>query len=205
MCTLAPAPVQRFRSGAATVLVASDAMTRGMDVENVGCVVNYDAPVYAKTYVHRAGRTARAGRAGAVYSLLRPEDVRHFKAMLRKADNTFVCDHALRDGLLAAAAPRLAAALVQVQELLAAEAQQDCAAQQGDRTAQQGERAHGGGGGGGRGASSGGPGRDVGARRSSGGPGRGGGGGGGIDVKRLAAEPAGHERPSKLPARPVVA
>jgi ATP-dependent RNA helicase DDX51/DBP6 len=35
------------------VLVASDAMTRGMDVENVANVVNYDAPVYAKTYVHR--------------------------------------------------------------------------------------------------------------------------------------------------------
>lgn len=55
------------------VLVCSDAMTRGMDVEGVGAVVNYDAPVYAKTYVHRAGRTARAGepsqqplRAGAL-------------------------------------------------------------------------------------------------------------------------------------------
>lgn len=36
-------------------------MTRGMDVEGVANVVNYDAPVYVKTYVHRAGRTARAG------------------------------------------------------------------------------------------------------------------------------------------------
>ena len=49
------------QSGAARVLVASDALTRGMDVEGVGAVVNYDAPVFAKTYVHRAGRTARAG------------------------------------------------------------------------------------------------------------------------------------------------
>ena len=43
------------------VLVCSDAMTRGMDVEGVANVINYDAPEYVKTYVHRAGRTARAG------------------------------------------------------------------------------------------------------------------------------------------------
>ena len=41
------------RAGRAQVLVASDAMTRGMDVDNVQNIVNYDAPVYAKTYVHR--------------------------------------------------------------------------------------------------------------------------------------------------------
>lgn len=55
------------------MLVASDAMTRGMDVEDVANVINYDAPVYAKTYVHRAGRTARAGRPGTVITLLRSE------------------------------------------------------------------------------------------------------------------------------------
>ena len=47
------------------MLVASDALTRGMDVPGVGAVVNYDAPSFAKTYVHRAGRTARAGQQGA--------------------------------------------------------------------------------------------------------------------------------------------
>lgn len=74
------------------VLVASDAATRGLDVEGVTAVVNYDAPVYTKTYVHRAGRTARAGRAGEVYTMLRKEDVKHFKEMLRKADNNYVRD-----------------------------------------------------------------------------------------------------------------
>lgn len=54
------------QSGAARVLVASDALTRGMDVAGVGAVVNYDAPAFAKTYVHRAGRTARAGQHGKV-------------------------------------------------------------------------------------------------------------------------------------------
>lgn len=53
--------------------MASDAMTRGMDVEAVAHVVNYDAPVYAKTYVHRCGRTARAGRAGRAFTLLRKQ------------------------------------------------------------------------------------------------------------------------------------
>ncbi len=47
-----------------TIRFASDDMTRGMDVERVANVVSYDAPAFAKTYVHRAGRTARAGRAG---------------------------------------------------------------------------------------------------------------------------------------------
>lgn len=55
------AHLEAFRSGAAQVLVCSDAMTRGMDVAGVAAVINYDAPVYVKTYVHRAGRTARAG------------------------------------------------------------------------------------------------------------------------------------------------
>lgn len=58
------AALTAFASGEAKLLVASDAMTRGMDLPSVAAVVNYDAPVYPKTYVHRAGRTARAGRAG---------------------------------------------------------------------------------------------------------------------------------------------
>lgn len=53
--------------------MASDAMTRGMDVEAVAHVVNYDAPVYAKTYVHRCGRTARARRPGRAFTLLRKQ------------------------------------------------------------------------------------------------------------------------------------
>lgn len=55
-----------FRAGGARILVASDAVTRGIDVEDVGAVVNYDAPAHVKLYVHRAGRTARAGKAGQV-------------------------------------------------------------------------------------------------------------------------------------------
>ncbi|BBN18721.1 hypothetical protein Mp_8g04910 [Marchantia polymorpha subsp. ruderalis] len=85
----------KFRNGQAQVLIASDAMTRGMDVEGVANVVNYDMPVYAKTYVHRVGRTARAGQPGRSYTLLRKEEVRHFKQMLKKVDNCKCKDYSL--------------------------------------------------------------------------------------------------------------
>lgn len=55
----------RFRAGSVSILVASDAMTRGMDVPDVQNIINYEPPAYTKTYVHRAGRTARAGKKGA--------------------------------------------------------------------------------------------------------------------------------------------
>eukprot|EP00197_Chlamydomonas_leiostraca_P015958 CAMPEP_0202884200 /NCGR_PEP_ID=MMETSP1391-20130828/40555_1 /ASSEMBLY_ACC=CAM_ASM_000867 /TAXON_ID=1034604 /ORGANISM="Chlamydomonas leiostraca, Strain SAG 11-49" /LENGTH=378 /DNA_ID=CAMNT_0049567343 /DNA_START=12 /DNA_END=1145 /DNA_ORIENTATION=- len=119
------AALHSFKAGQIKVLVASDAMTRGMDIENVENVVNYDAPVYAKTYVHRAGRTARAGRAGRVFTLLRDQDVRHFKQMLRKADNTYVKDYKLPQGAADEMKPALDRALQQASELLTAEAQDD--------------------------------------------------------------------------------
>lgn len=57
------------------MLVSSDAMTRGMDVEGVKNVVNYDMPLYIKTYIHRAGRTARAGETGRCFTLLHKGEV----------------------------------------------------------------------------------------------------------------------------------
>ena len=82
--------LRAFQDGAARVLVASDAMTRGMDVPGVENVLNYDVPAHATTYLHRIGRTARAGRAGRAITLLKPEDLHHFKALLHKLDNAFV-------------------------------------------------------------------------------------------------------------------
>ena len=86
------AALEKFKSGCARILICSDALTRGIDIPDIETVINYDAPVYPKTYVHRAGRTARAGRSGRVITILRKEDVRHFRAMLRKADNNYVRD-----------------------------------------------------------------------------------------------------------------
>ncbi|KAG6642111.1 hypothetical protein I3843_09G115900 [Carya illinoinensis] len=79
--------LKAFREGEIQVLVSSDAMTRGMDVEGVRNVINYDIPAYIKTYVHRAGRTARAGQSGRCFTLLREDEVRRLKKMLQKADN----------------------------------------------------------------------------------------------------------------------
>ncbi|XP_014491690.1 DEAD-box ATP-dependent RNA helicase 1 [Vigna radiata var. radiata] len=62
--------LNEFRKRQFQVLVSSDAMTRGMDVEGVRNVINYDVPKYIKTYVHRAGRIARAGQTGRWFTLM---------------------------------------------------------------------------------------------------------------------------------------
>ncbi|CAN1249211.1 DEAD-box ATP-dependent RNA helicase 1 [Linum perenne] len=77
--------LNEFREGKIQVLVSSDAMTRGMDVEGVRHVVNYDMPSYVKTYIHRAGRTARAGQNGKCFTLLDKVEVNRFKKLLQKA------------------------------------------------------------------------------------------------------------------------
>lgn len=67
--------LKAFRKGDIQVLVASDALTRGMDVKGVTNVINYDMPPFAKTFIHRAGRTARAGQAGRCFTLLSNHEV----------------------------------------------------------------------------------------------------------------------------------
>jgi ATP-dependent RNA helicase DDX51/DBP6 len=66
-----------------TVVVCSDVLARGMDISSVDVVINYDAPVHVNTYLHRVGRTARAGRAGLSITLLVAKEARHCKAMVR--------------------------------------------------------------------------------------------------------------------------
>lgn len=64
-----------FRSGATTVLVATDIAARGIDIDDVSHVVNYELPNVPESYVHRIGRTARAGRTGTAVSLCDPEEI----------------------------------------------------------------------------------------------------------------------------------
>ncbi|KAF3660239.1 DEAD-box ATP-dependent RNA helicase 1 [Capsicum annuum] len=71
--------LRAFRSGQVQVLISSDAMTRGMDVEGVRNVINYDMPAYIKTYIHRAGRTARAGLSGCCFTLMHKDEVCLYK------------------------------------------------------------------------------------------------------------------------------
>ncbi len=63
-----------FRSGATRVLVATDVAARGIDVDDIAFVVNYEVPATAEDYIHRVGRTARAGRNGAALTLVSPEE-----------------------------------------------------------------------------------------------------------------------------------
>ncbi len=66
--------VDRLRSGALRVLVATDVAARGLDVERIGLVVNLDLPRGAEPYVHRIGRTGRAGRAGEAMTFITPPE-----------------------------------------------------------------------------------------------------------------------------------
>ncbi|KZY45504.1 DEAD/DEAH box helicase [Roseovarius sp. HI0049] len=66
--------IKAFRDGTITVLVATDVAARGIDIPDVGFVVNYDLPEVPDNYVHRIGRTARAGREGEAIALCAPED-----------------------------------------------------------------------------------------------------------------------------------
>jgi superfamily II DNA/RNA helicase len=61
--------LSRFRSGQANVVVATDVAARGIHVDGVGMVVHYDMPTESKAYLHRSGRTARAGSSGAVVTV----------------------------------------------------------------------------------------------------------------------------------------
>jgi superfamily II DNA/RNA helicase len=63
-----------FRDGKFRILVATDLAARGIDVSHIAHVINYDLPQVAEDYVHRIGRTARAGARGQALSLLTPED-----------------------------------------------------------------------------------------------------------------------------------
>ncbi len=74
--------IDLFHSGRLEVLVASDVAARGLDIKNVGLIINYDIPKTSKEYVHRIGRTARAGEEGEVISLLSSEDYDNFRRVL---------------------------------------------------------------------------------------------------------------------------
>lgn len=73
------AALGKFRSGKAKVMVATDVASRGLDIPSVQMVINYDLPRVCEDYVHRVGRTARAGRGGLALSLVSQYDINVFK------------------------------------------------------------------------------------------------------------------------------
>lgn len=73
--------MKKFRSGQLGVLVASDLAARGLDVEGITHVINYDIPIDSEIYVHRIGRTARIGRDGTAWTFITPEEGKHLTAI----------------------------------------------------------------------------------------------------------------------------
>jgi len=76
----------RFANRSCSVLVASDVAARGLDIKELAAVVNYELPHDPDTYVHRIGRTARAGRGGLVLSLVTPREMPRALELERKQD-----------------------------------------------------------------------------------------------------------------------
>jgi ATP-dependent RNA helicase RhlE len=79
--------LKQFREGQHSLLIATDVMARGIDVEGITHVINYDVPDRAEDYVHRIGRTARAGETGVAITLLAYEEM----DQLREIERTTTC------------------------------------------------------------------------------------------------------------------
>ncbi|XP_044232864.1 ATP-dependent RNA helicase DDX51 [Thunnus albacares] len=77
--------LKEFEQGKIQLLISTDAAARGIDINGVKCVVNYDAPQYIRTYIHRIGRTARAGKAGLAFTFLLGVQEKNFLQMVVEA------------------------------------------------------------------------------------------------------------------------
>jgi superfamily II DNA/RNA helicase len=75
--------LESFRNGGLKILVASDVAARGLDVPAVSHVFNYDVPFHAEDYVHRIGRTGRAGRLGEAFMIVTPADGRTYDKVIK--------------------------------------------------------------------------------------------------------------------------
>jgi ATP-dependent RNA helicase DeaD len=81
--------MNRFRSGQCELLIATDVAARGLDVEAISHVINYDLPQDPESYVHRIGRTARAGRSGCAISLVIPRE-RYLLQSIQRATSSAI-------------------------------------------------------------------------------------------------------------------
>jgi superfamily II DNA/RNA helicase len=95
--------LERFRSGRVTTLVATDVAARGLDLEAISHVINYDPPEDGKGYVHRVGRTGRAGRSGQGITLVLPDQ----QADVSRVANLLGHREQFEDGGMKTARPRL--------------------------------------------------------------------------------------------------
>ena len=87
--------MKEFRSGSSRVLIATDLLARGIDVQQVSLVINYDLPANREHYIHRIGRGVRFGRKGVAINFVTTEDVR----MLRDIERKHACLYAREPAL----------------------------------------------------------------------------------------------------------
>ncbi|XP_039581981.1 ATP-dependent RNA helicase DDX51 isoform X2 [Passer montanus] len=92
--------MKEFDQGKIQLLISTDATARGIDVKGVNYVINYDAPQFIRTYIHRVGRTARAGEAGVAFSLVLRIQERRFLRMLRDAGIQDIKKHPVKGNSL---------------------------------------------------------------------------------------------------------
>jgi len=84
--------VDQLKSGKSSILIATDVVARGLDIQRISLVVNYDLPGDNEAYVHRIGRTGRAGREGMAISFVRPREMyslRHYERLTSGTVNTY--------------------------------------------------------------------------------------------------------------------
>ena len=78
----------KFKAGKIDVLVATDIVSRGIDIDDIRMVINYDVPHDVEDYIHRIGRTARADRDGEAITLVSEEDMFYFQQIERFLEKT---------------------------------------------------------------------------------------------------------------------
>jgi ATP-dependent RNA helicase RhlE len=83
------AAVEGFKSGRYTALIATDIAARGIDIDGIAHVVNYDVPPSVDMYVHRVGRTGRADAAGTAVTLVAPEEMAALRVIEKSLNVTF--------------------------------------------------------------------------------------------------------------------
>ncbi|XP_064889785.1 ATP-dependent RNA helicase DDX51 [Columba livia] len=92
--------MKEFEQGKIQLLISTDATARGIDIKGVNYVINYDAPQFIRTYIHRVGRTARAGEVGVAFSLVLRIQERRFLRMLKDAGIRDVKKHPVKGNSL---------------------------------------------------------------------------------------------------------
>ena len=75
--------MQQFKSGVSRVLISTDLLARGIDIQSVSMVINYDLPYIKENYIHRIGRTGRYGRKGVAINFINDQDVESLKNIER--------------------------------------------------------------------------------------------------------------------------